>query len=82
MNAPAHALIAVAALAAGRRRRYARHALLGAVLPDLPMFGFYVYQKFIGSTEQLIWSTLYFQPEWQLLFDLFNDTFSNFFAIN
>ena len=36
------------------------------------MFGFYVYQKIVGSSEQLIWSTLYFQPSWQLFFDLFN----------
>ena len=47
--------------------------VFGALLPDLPMFGFYAYQKLLAQrTEQEIWSTLYFQPEWQLLFDTVN----------
>jgi hypothetical protein len=45
---------------------------LGALMPDLPMVGFYAYQKIVGSSEQDIWSTLYFKDSWQLLFDLFN----------
>lgn len=45
---------------------------LGAALPDLPMFGFYAYQKIIGSSEHQIWSSLYFESSWQLLFDSFN----------
>lgn len=51
---------------------YARHALLGGVLPDLPMFGFYLYQKLRGTPEATIWSETYFQPDWQLVFDVFN----------
>ncbi len=45
---------------------------LGAVLPDLPMFGFYAYQKLADREEQEIWSTYYFDENWQLLFDSFN----------
>lgn len=44
----------------------------GAILPDAPMFVFYLYQKIVGSTEQMIWGELYFRDSWQLFFDLFN----------
>ena len=72
MNTPAHV---AASLLIWRRESQWREALAvcgGAVLPDLPMFGFFAYQKWIGSTEQEIWSKLYFQPSWQLFFDVFN----------
>jgi len=46
---------------------------IGAVLPDAPMFGFYAYQRLIaGRSEREIWSKLYFEDNWQLLFDVFN----------
>jgi len=44
----------------------------GAALPDLPMFGFYVVSKLSATSERDIWSTLYFEDHWQLLFDAFN----------
>lgn len=44
----------------------------GAALPDLPMFGFYIYQKAVGSSEREIWSRLYFEDHWQFFFDIFN----------
>jgi hypothetical protein len=73
LNTPAHALIAVASLAGGRRRPQTRYAILGAVLPDLPMFGFYFWQRgAVGLPETQIWQEAYFRPEWQLLFDAFN----------
>ena len=47
--------------------------MFGAVLPDLPMFAFYGYQKlWADRSEQEIWSSIYFQDNWQLFFDLFN----------
>ena len=47
--------------------------VFGAMLPDLMMFYFYGYQKFIANrTESEMWSTLYFDPSWQLSFDVFN----------
>ena len=37
------------------------------------MFGFYAYQKlWAGTSEGDIWDTKYFEPNWQLFFDLFN----------
>ena len=46
---------------------------LGAILPDAPMFGFYLFQKLIaGRSEKEIWSTLYFDEGWQTFFDVFN----------
>ena len=46
--------------------------VFGAALPDLAMVGFYVFQKAIGTPEQVIWSERYFAEHWQLLFDLCN----------
>ena len=37
------------------------------------MFGFYLWQRLVeGHGEASIWSDLYFRPEWQNLFDIFN----------
>ncbi|HIG72109.1 MAG TPA: hypothetical protein EYQ46_19040 [Myxococcales bacterium] len=73
MNTPAHALIAVASLAGGSRRPFARHAVAGALLPDIPMFGFYLWQRgYVGLSENQIWNETYFKPDWQLFFDTFN----------
>ena len=49
--------------------------VVGGLVPDLPMVGFYAYQKlWAGHSESEIWGAggLYFQSNWQLLFDLFN----------
>ncbi len=73
LNTPAHALLAVAGLAGGRRRPFTRYALVGAILPDLPMFGFYLWQRGVaGLPESQIWREAYFRADWQLLFDTFN----------
>ena len=46
---------------------------LGALLPDLPMFGFFAYERFwVRATGREIWSTLYFADHWQFCFDIFN----------
>lgn len=72
MNTPAH--VAASLLVWRNEPGWAGAAAVtvGALLPDLPMFGFYAYQKIIGSSEKQIWSEFYFQEDWQLLFDLFN----------
>lgn len=49
--------------------------MLGAVLPDLPMFVFYGIQKYLGTPEHEIWSSRYFDPTWQAFFDVFNSVF-------
>ena len=73
MNTPAHVVVCLAALGGGARRRHARAIAAGALLPDLPMFGFYIWQRlWIGLPETAIWHEAYFQDAWQDLFDLFN----------
>ena len=72
MNTPAH--IAAGLLVWRNEPGWsgATAVTVGAILPDLPMFGFYAYQKFAAVSERQIWNELYFLNEWQLLFDLFN----------
>lgn len=72
MNTPSH--VAASLLIGGRQPRWSAVCALtlGALLPDLPMFGFYGYQKWAQRSEREIWSTLYFEESWQLFFDGFN----------
>lgn len=72
MNTPAHLVVNLALL--GRERpEVARWVAAGALLPDLPMFAFYLWQRVVaGAGEAHIWSTAYFEPAWQRLFDGFN----------
>lgn len=72
MNTPAH--IAASLLFWRKEPGWSAAAAVtaGAILPDLPMFGFYAYQKANETSENKIWSELYFHENWQLLFDIFN----------
>jgi hypothetical protein len=71
VNTPAHLVVNLALL--GRAERPATAPILGgALLPDLPMFLFYAWQKWAGSAEASIWGDLYFRPGWQDFFDVFN----------
>lgn len=73
MNTPAH--VAASLLVWRNEPGWGAAAAvgIGAVLPDAPMYGFYVYQKWIArQSESAIWSRLYFENSWQLLFDGFN----------
>lgn len=73
MNTPAHLAVSLLVWRRAPGRSAAWAVGLGAALPDLPMFGFYGYQKLVAkSTEHQIWSTLYFDHGWQLFFDVFN----------
>ena len=73
MNTPAHVVLSAVALGRERWRGLWGPITLGALLPDLPMFGFYAYQRLLrGRPEATIWGELYFEPDWQLFFDLFN----------
>lgn len=73
MNTPAHVLLNTVVLARGRFRRCVAPIALGALLPDLPMLGFYAYQRaWLGAPERAIWSQAYFLPHWQRFFDAFN----------
>ena len=70
MNTPTHVIVNLLAL--GRTRASFAPAMIGAILPDVPMFGFYLWQRFIGTPERVIWSSTYFEPGWQAFFDVFN----------
>lgn len=73
MNTPAHAVLNLVFL--DRKRYHGRTVAIfwGAVVPDIPMFGFYLYEKIVvGMRERDIWGWLYFEPRWQALFDLFH----------
>ena len=73
MNTPAHVAASVLIWRGEQGWGPAIAVGVGAMLPDLPMFGFYAYQKlWAGTTEREIWSKLYFEANWQLLFDVFN----------
>jgi hypothetical protein len=45
---------------------------LGSFIPDFMMFVFYGFHKVVGTPEKTIWSQSYFEPSWQLSFDVFN----------
>ena len=50
-----------------------RYALLGAALPDLPMFIFFGVETLILKyPQEQIWSERYFLPQWQNFIDPFN----------
>ena len=73
MNTPAHLVLNSVVLG---RRGWRSHWLpiaLGALLPDLPMILFYLYERgMLGTPERTIWLHAYFEPSWQASFDLFN----------
>ena len=61
MNTPSHAIINVALLS--QISPLAGAIAFGAILPDLPIFGFYVWAKwFARLPEQKIWSQAYSYP--------------------
>jgi hypothetical protein len=58
-------MVSALALGRGRWRAHWLAITAGAVAPDLSMVCLYVY-------ERVIWRTRYFDPDWQLVVDLFN----------
>ena len=72
MQTPAH--IAASLILWPRETRWVDASAIaaGAVLPDISMFFFYGYQKAIGTPENEILGTLYFEEHWQYCFDVFN----------
>ena len=73
MNTPAHAVINLLCLGQQSRAKPWTPILIGAILPDAPMFVFYFVEKVIrGLPEQIIWTQSYHQLHWQNFIDLFN----------
>jgi len=73
VNTPAHLVLNLLVVRSPERDRYWLAVLLGAVLPDLPMFFFYAVERgVLGTPEAEIWSRAYFEPGWQAVFDVPN----------
>ncbi|UCG11585.1 MAG: hypothetical protein JSU72_13760 [Deltaproteobacteria bacterium] len=73
MNTPAHVAVNLVILGKKERPQTTAWIVVGAILPDLPMFLFYLYEKVWRKIpEHLIWSQAYDEPGWQVFFDLFN----------
>ncbi|MBT5829071.1 MAG: hypothetical protein HOH77_02655 [Candidatus Latescibacteria bacterium] len=71
MNTPAHAILNL--LVFKRSQEHNAPILIGALLPDSPMFIFYFVEKFIRNMpENTIWAHAYYNPHWQDFFDIFN----------
>ncbi|WP_419162695.1 hypothetical protein [Candidatus Palauibacter sp.] len=69
MTTPAHAALSLLVL--GRSERNALPVVLGAVAPDFPMLVFYVWERLgRGVSEGRIWTERYFDPGWQIVFDI------------
>ena len=73
MNTPAHAVINLLCLGQQSKAQPWTPIVIGAVLPDAPMFAFYFVEKVIrGLPEQVIWGQSYYQLHWQNFIDVFN----------
>ena len=69
MTTPAHAALSLIVL--GRSERNALPVALGAVAPDAPMLVFYLWERLVrGVSEGRIWSERYFDPGWQVVFEI------------
>ncbi|NES65696.1 MAG: hypothetical protein F6K24_10730 [Okeania sp. SIO2D1] len=63
MNTPSHAIINLALLAKPQLPQANLAIVIGGVLPDIPIFIFYFWAKFIVRLpEAKIWSEAYYQP--------------------
>jgi len=54
MNTPAHAIINLL-IFKRFRKKYGLAIVVGALLPDVPMFVFYAWEKVKGVSENVIW---------------------------
>ena len=72
MNTPGHVVINLAFQGKKGSRKLIAPIVAGALVPDLPMFVFYAWQKFQGVSESRIWQVEYFRESWQNFIDLFN----------
>ncbi len=73
MHTQSHALINMALLSRANKPHRHGCALLGGVLPDVPIFVFFgVEALLLRHSQSEIWSERYFLPEWQNIIDPFN----------
>lgn len=73
MNTPGHVAVNFILLGRKGKKQWSLPIVMGALMPDIPIYLFYFYQKLIiGLSERTIWSDIYFRPSWQNLFDAFH----------
>jgi len=72
MNTPAHAIINLLLFGKKHRQTYSVAIVLGALIPDAPMLVFYLWEKWQGISERVIWAELYHHPAWQAWFSSFH----------
>lgn len=66
MNTPSHAVINLAVLMG--QPQLTLPIVVGAVLPDVPMFVMYAWAKGVQrQSERQIWTETYWHPRWQLI---------------
>jgi hypothetical protein len=72
MNTPSHAIVNLALLMNGRSEAVLP-IIVGAVLPDVPMFVMYFWAKrVLRQSEAQVWSETYWKPHWQWAVHLFH----------
>ena len=73
MTTQSHAILNIALLSKRDKPYLHLYAFMGAVLPDLPIFIFFIIESIILKTPQReLWDTVYFTEAWQNFFDIFN----------
>ena len=73
MTTHSHAILNIALLSKRDKPFLHCYAFIGAVLPDLPLFIFFIIESIIRKTpEAELWGTRYFTESWQNFFDIFN----------
>ena len=73
MNTPTHAIVNLVILGKGESDKFNLAIIIGSLLPDLPMFWFYFWVKFVEKLpSSQIWKEAYFEPFWQNIFDIPN----------
>lgn len=73
MLTPGHAILNCAILSETRKKAPFTPIIWGAIVPDLSMLFFFLWNRFVlGIPSKIIFGTLYFTPEWMAFFDVFH----------
>lgn len=73
MNTPGHYILNLALLGKTIAPQYNSAIAIGAILPDVPIFIFYLVAKYIYQLpEAKIWLEAYYEPVWQNTIALFH----------
>lgn len=72
VNTPAHAIVNLLFFRKTHREAHAIAIVAGSLMPDVPMFVFYLWAKLNALSERSIWRDGYFDSGWQAVFDTFH----------